>query len=56
MPTEEELLANKRLITVSNLTKYTTELKKYFDLVPDTNTENSWNYHRMFSVVFKLCI
>lgn len=31
MPTEEELLANKKLITVSNLTKYTTELKKYLN-------------------------
>ena len=31
MPNEEELLANKKLITVSNLTKYTTELKKYLN-------------------------
>lgn len=31
MPTEQELLANKKLITVSNLTKYTTELKKYLN-------------------------
>lgn len=31
MPTEEELSANKKLITVSNLTKYTTELKKFLN-------------------------
>ena len=31
MPTEEELLANKKLINVSNLVQYTKGLKKYLD-------------------------
>lgn len=32
MPTEEELLANKKLINVSNLTQYTKGLKHYLDV------------------------
>lgn len=32
MPTEEELLANKKLINVSNLTQYTKDLKNYLDV------------------------
>ena len=31
MPTEEELLANKKLINVSNLVQYTKGLKNYLD-------------------------
>ena len=32
MPTEEELLANKKLINVSNLVQYTKGLKNYLDV------------------------
>ncbi len=34
MATKEELLADKRLVSVSNLTKYTEELKKYLKETP----------------------
>ena len=47
MPTEEELLANKKLITVSNLTKYTTELKKYLNDNKQDKLVNGINIKRL---------
>lgn len=47
MPTEEELLANKKLITVSNLTKYTTELKKYLNDNKQDKLINGTNIKRL---------
>ena len=37
MATKEELLADKRLVSVTNLTKYTEELKKYLKETPYIN-------------------
>lgn len=47
MPTEEELLSNKKLITVSNLTKYTTELKKYLNDNKQDKLINGTNIKRL---------
>ena len=47
MPTEEELLTNRKLITVSNLTKYTTELKKYLNDNKQDKLVNGINIKRL---------